>query len=486
MLALLALVSLASASSLDMVEIAGPWGSPNSTDGTAMWWNPAGLATGRGTRFHLEGAPLTGHVHYDRTDELYGGRTTLRQTTVVPFAGLATDLGVDGLGLGAAFAIPFARGGNQTDGIPFVRDYDGPVPFDGAPGRYHARRAQVQVAEAMIGGGYDFGRVSIGAGAALMFSSWQATLDNSLTVDLYDQITELRGTPPEYTDDMIEDPRYATTLDFGTLHATAFTFNVGTQVEVVPEKVQLAVAYHHSANTNHTGDLTMRFACPPQDDSLGRFGSEAFGLCNSDINAAGAVAYQLPSRLYGGVKISPTEMLDLELMGGLVTWSRFQDFDITISEVETRNDAGDFNNLEGTAEIVNQHRLWARDNHNTGWIALDGKLHKDAWTAGLRATYDGSAVPDSALLVNNQDASQVIVSALGGYELSQNLSVGLTFSQYFLATRTITDSAFGMTLDEESRKADRYFYPHGNGTYRGGISRLGISLRGHFGGDNEG
>ncbi|MFN7146885.1 MAG: hypothetical protein ACK4YP_24130, partial [Myxococcota bacterium] len=58
----------ARAASLDNLEIGGPWGSPTATDATAAWWNPAGLAAGRGTRVMVEGAPTFASVTYERAE----------------------------------------------------------------------------------------------------------------------------------------------------------------------------------------------------------------------------------------------------------------------------------------------------------------------------------------------------------------------------------------------------------------------------------
>ena len=40
------------------------------------------------------------------------------------------------------------------------------------------------------------------------------------------------------------------------------------------ERVAVGLAYQHSARVDNTGDVTMVFGCPPQDDVVGRFGAE--------------------------------------------------------------------------------------------------------------------------------------------------------------------------------------------------------------------
>ena len=41
-----ALIVAAQAASLDLLEVAGPFGTPTATDAAAVYWNPAGLAMG--------------------------------------------------------------------------------------------------------------------------------------------------------------------------------------------------------------------------------------------------------------------------------------------------------------------------------------------------------------------------------------------------------------------------------------------------------
>ena len=87
---------VAQAASLDNLEMGGPWGTPAATDATAVWWSPAGLAMGHGTRVLIEGAPTFAVINVDRSDP-HGGPDQIRLQGAVPFAGVATDLGLHGL-----------------------------------------------------------------------------------------------------------------------------------------------------------------------------------------------------------------------------------------------------------------------------------------------------------------------------------------------------------------------------------------------------
>lgn len=459
---ILTFIATAAAASLDNLEIGGAWGLPTTSDAPAIWWNPAGLAAGQGTRVRLELAPLFATVDYTRTDP-GAGATSFVESGVVPFFGVASDLGVRGLGVGAGLSVPYARGGSE---------YDEP-----SVGRWTLRDGSVQAAALQAGAAWEFdGRFAIGATGGLLLSSWSARVDNDTMPDIDHAISEL-GQESGYTDADLEDPEYATTLQFDPLRDTSFLWSVGGRAQVHP-KVVLALAFVSSVELRNSGDVSLQTGCPPQDDVIGRFGIESLGLCDATIDAAATVSYPLPWRVQGGVEVRPNRDLRLNLMGGFVKWSLFQDYEISIGQVAERNPTLD----QEAVDLIEQDRQWARDNQDSFWGGLDVKWNpSDEWTLGGRLLHDQAAVPDAALSGNNYDADNWIVGMMASVRPFGPLEVGLSYSHHFLATRTITDSGFGMTLADEGRNEDRWYYPHANGTYSGGINRLGLSVAGHFG-----
>lgn len=455
---ILLLSGAALAASLDNLEMGGLWGSPTATDGAAVWWNPAGLAMGRGTRVLVEGAPTFATVAVDRSDP-HGGSEVIRMRGVVPYAGLATDLGVPGLGLGLGVGVPFVRGGE-------AENPDGPL-------RYHLREGQIMAAAVMAGAGYAWKEVvAVGGGLHLVRSSWAATLDKELMPDLGDEIRAL-GQDPGYTDADLEDPDYAVTLDFSALQAWGLTGSLGVQLRP-HERVRLGAGWVKGLSLRHTGEVALAFSCPPQSDLLGRFGAESRGLCDARMQGQAEIAYALPSRVHLGLAVWPTEALRLEAMGGLVFWSAHDLYEIGVSGVgEAQPELP-----EETVALVERPQSWARDNRTSGWLALDGKgTIGERLRLGGRVAWDKAAVPDEVLLANNYDADALILSGLLAVRPARQMELGLSASHHFLATRTVTDSAFSMSVDPALRPAEADNWPHGNGTYRGRIDRLGISVR---------
>ncbi len=227
----------------------------------------------------------------------------------------------------------------------------------------------------------------------------------------------------------------------------------------------------------HTGDVQILIGCPPQDDEIGRFGAESYGMCNDLLEGDMSVSYRLPARVHGGVAVTPIPQLTVELMGGWVNWSVYSDLLIEISGME-ENEGLD----PDAARLVNKQQLWARDSQDSIWGALDvkGTLAQGWLTLGARALVDRAAVPDHALSPNNYDANSLSLSGMAALNiLPLDLDLVLSYGQTFMAQRTVTDSAFGLTLGTD-RNEERWYYPHSNGTYTGWVRRAALAIRWHF------
>ncbi len=492
---LIALVALlvapdAHAASLDLIEVGGAWGTPAATNPSALWWNPAGLAAGGGTQFLVEGAPTFARVVAQRdnpdygdpdptftgqgypADYDYGGVDDISFDGVVPFLGVSSDLTIDGLGVGVGLMVPHARGG-QSDQL------------EGA-NRFALREGNIQIIQATAAVGYQIADlVAIGASASFLHSTYSADLDTTTYPDLAHAVGEVLGTVPlSFQDAYIEDPNYATRTVFD-VQDTSFTFGAGVYVTPLKsDKLGISLAYNHGARVDNSGPVDLTFGCPPDCDIISRFAAETQGLCNAQMSGDGSIGYDLPSRLHLGVVVRPIDRVRAELFGSYVMWSQFTDFDITTDIAADQVQVDDPEVAEETAALITQDRQWARDNRNTFFVGVDGKVKVHRFLGlGARVTYDRAAVPDELLSANNFDNDTLILSGLVfGVPISQ-LSVGLSFSHHLMMTRTTATSAYAVTIDDDAALADRYFYPSSAGTYSGSINRIGISLKGRFGPD---
>ncbi|MCA9566413.1 MAG: hypothetical protein KC656_01165 [Myxococcales bacterium] len=479
---LAALSTPSHAASLDLIEVGGAYGTPGTTDATATWWNPAGLAAGSGTRFHLEGAPLFAKVDIARTNPVYpydpsgygpetydySGQARYTRSTVVPFIGIASDLGQPGLGVGISLAVPHGRGaGGDPDQVT----------------HHHLVKGGNQALYAQVSGAYEVAqRFAFGVTGAFVASEYTSDLYTETLTGLNDGLKDTFNRDQDYySDTALESTRYTAHAQSSALKDSAITFGLGARLKA-SEKVALSVAYRHGFRVDNTGTATLTFDCPTVDDFWGRAGAELTGLCNAQLAARQTVGYDLPSRVHGSVLYTPINSVRLELMGGWVGWSVFQDYDITI-QVDPASvvDAATPELAQQTAASVSQVKQWARDNNDSFWFALDGKVKADERVEiGGRILYDRAAVPTNALSPNNYDANTLGVTAVILGHVHENLSLGASAGQYFAGRRTVTDSVFGLAVAPADRKDPRYFYPAMNGTYLSTITRLGIIVRGQF------
>ncbi|NCG20363.1 MAG: hypothetical protein GWP91_15245 [Rhodobacterales bacterium] len=476
----LSLINGAQAGGLDLLEVGGSWGTPGATNPTAAWWNPAGIAVGGGTQFLIEGAPTFATIEFDRTnpdygpaadidgdgvvDEYnYGGLDTLKTTAAVPFFGVSSDFGVDGLGIGAALAVPVARGGTEES-----------IPGTGA---FHLRDGNIQAINLILAGGYHIAdKVAFGVSGSVVDSSWSAVT----SVETVSTLSELI---PDFHDQQFEDPNYTSVLDFQTLRDRKMTMGAG--VYITPsDKVGISLAFKKGVKLVHEGDISLQLGCPPENadgsPSLPRLGVEILGLCNAKLKGTGEVGYSLPSRINSGIVFTPNDKVRLEAMGGWVGWSVFTDYDIRTTVKP--EDIEDSANPKQAADLGSQERQWARDNKNTLWLGVDGKVQAhELVLVGGRVLFDKSAIPTENLSTNNFDTNLLALSGVVAVGPFAGMSIGTSFEQQILSSRTVTDSAYGVNLDPDLAKPDRYFYPSANGDYSGSITRIGISVMGSFG-----
>ena len=443
------------AASLDTVEVGGPFGTPTSTDASAIWWNPAGLALESTTRFSLEVAPMWGSLTVER-DEPNGGSQTWGGASAVPYIGVAHSPR-RGPSFGLALSVPYAKGGLEEErGV----------------GSFSLR-------ESTVAAGYLSGavawdphpNVSLGAALSGVGGIWASTVDMDTVPDLHQSLLDMGETSP-YTDADLEDPAYAATAQFEDLTASAVTGAVG--VNVGNHLVTLGLAYHHGATLDHRGEAQVQFGCPPTDDEIGRFGAESKGVCHTRVVADARAVYHLPSRVHVGLAITPREGIRFEAMGGWVGWAAHDSFDITLSNIAEKNPHVD----PDTAESIEGARPKAVDGQNAVFGGVDVKVQpRESWTLGGRILYDQASVPDEMLSPSNADFDSLRVTGLSAVEVREGIELGVSLTGIASASRSTDDSALWVTLDPNAKAEEPYRYPHGNGAYSSTMGRAGITLR---------
>lgn len=449
----------AAAAGSDQLEVGGLWGHPLATDSTALHWNPAGLAAEAGTSFMVEGAPQFAAVEFDRDHAHFGGQNSYRTFAVAPFAAVKTKIGRVGLGVG--LSIPYGKSSRSIDG-------------DFGAGSFTLVKGGSFTAAAEVGAAYDFNeRVQIGAAFSTLVTSFHSHVNMSLVPEIVGTLGTMH-----FTEEYLEDPDYATTTRAEGLKGVGFSGSVGIRVKL-SDAFSVGASYLHSSRVSVNGQATQSFGCGNEDDEISQAALQLLGLCNSELKTNMTNEWNLPWRIQMAFQWSPNKGTAVTLMGAFVRWSRFKDYDIIIEDVGELNDVG-----EMTAESFNGTRYNARDNRDTFWVAIDGKFQlSDRLLLGGRLTYDNPAVPTHALSANNFDGPTVHVGVLGAYKVAGPIQVGLSMSHQFIGSRTVTDGSFGLGLEKPEADQQRWFWANNNGTYKARISRVGVSLRGTFGGE---
>ncbi len=140
-------LGLAQASGFFVARFGGEHGHATTDNLTSMYYNPAGLSLGTGTRLYLDGNFAWRHFSYERPAETIdhildegeqapgtperaiaanSGTGKLENYLASPFIGVASDFGIPGLGVGLSLYAPFG-GSSSFDKVNEVEGFPGSV-----------------------------------------------------------------------------------------------------------------------------------------------------------------------------------------------------------------------------------------------------------------------------------------------------------------------------------------------------------------------
>ena len=170
--------AVAHAGGFSATRFGGEHGHPATDDPTAVYYNPAGLAYGHGTRVLVEGLFVYRTVDYTRdpgtVDDAAAsaadvaantGKGSLANFIVSPFLGAATDFGIEGFGAGIGIYAPFGGQTSWSKNDAFAGDDKYPGAVDG-PARWSSIEGEQRSVYASLGAAWHTksGKFGIGAG----------------------------------------------------------------------------------------------------------------------------------------------------------------------------------------------------------------------------------------------------------------------------------------------------------------------------------
>ncbi len=462
------LSSSASAGGFLVARFGGEHGHATTTDPTALYYNPAGLALTHGTRLYVDGTFALRRASYDRPAGAIddptaagarasgtppdgvaanAGRATLSDVIASPFVGLASDLGTRHLAVGLSFATPF--------GGPSIwdrREGDRGSPYPGAvdgPQRWSSIDGTIRSSYVSAGGAVRIPalRLSLGLSANLVLS----------------KISSVRARNGNGTDDLISSSG-AVQEGRSYLDADGVTMSAAAGAVWEPmEGLWLGVSYQSQPGFGEmvlTGTLEQKLATA--------------GLTRDAVD----VRQSLPDVVRWSARYRPAPRLELRIGGDVARWSSFVRQCVLLRSDPRRNCAiapsGALDEAHGGSGVVlHLPRNWKDTLGLRGGASYWIGQSVEAFTG---AGYDSNAVPDATIDPALFDMDKLSVS--GGVRVSlaaDALFVDATFTQVIYLQRTVAPrprDAAGKpeTLASPSRQPDMA------GTYSQSASVLVVGL----------
>ncbi len=407
--------SHASAGGFASARFGGEQAYPTSDSPTAIYYNPAALALGTGTRIFAEGVFVYRNVEYTRPVEAIddvgngtpteavtanSGKATLSNTLVSPFLGVATDFGVENLGVGLAFFTPF---GGQADWDQ-NDEYRDSEAFPGAvDGVQRFSTMQGLLREVYISGAAAYRlpgpRLSFGASFSVVSQS----------------VNTIRARNASGTDDIVGPAGLLEGRSHIDVKSTTIAAGLGLLWEA-SDNFSVGLSYQSQpgfGETSQSGDLNTKFGNNPASTSAIDFVQE------------------LPDITRFGLRYQPKDNLELRFAADYTRWSVFRYQCIKDATNPTSNCDFDDNGRATDKEngtVVNIPRYW----NDTFGLRIGGSYWLDEdkeLTAGL--TYDSSAVPDRSIDPSLLDQDKIVGSIGGRMKINDNMIVNLSYTHVY-------------------------------------------------------
>jgi long-chain fatty acid transport protein len=410
-----------------LTRFAGEESYATTDEAAAAYYNPAGLAMRKGSRASVEAGVGYRHSKYSRDpgsiDNVLGpgdtgsgtpqdaisansGDATLTNPVILPFAGVATDLGVPNLGVGLAVSVPF---GGQAEwdkndefaGSEYPGAVDGPQRWVIIEGEQRALYLTGALAYRL--------HPTFSLGAGVNFIMHDVNIVRARTVQGTDDLVNGTGG--------VVEGRSLLTVSGQNLSVGA-----GLMWEPTPA-LRVGLSYQSQPNF---GEMTLKGTL------TNKFGSADTAVTDVDMVTA------LPDIVRLGVRIAASPRLEVRLAGDYQRWSALEKQCFLDSAVEGRNCAlaGDGSAMpEAKGIVANIPRYW-----EDSWGVRGGLSYWAANTVRVQGSlgYDRSPVPDDMLEAGLLDLDKVVVAFGARFLLSGNMELVTGWTQVFYFAKDTT------------------------------------------------
>ncbi len=454
--------TVAAASGFFVARFGGEHGHPTTDNLTSMYYNPAGLSLGTGTRLYLDGNFAWRTFQYERPVEAIdhileegenapgtpagavganSGTASLNNKLASPFIGVASDFGVKGLGVGLSLFAPF--GGSSV--------YDKQDAIEGFPGAQDGPQRWWAI-EGTIKSVYITGT------AAYHIPDIRLSLGLSVNM-VKSEVFTARARNASGHDHLSANDRGDLLEGRALLDVAGTELSVGLGVIWEPvEKLWFGLSWQSAPNF---GESELE-------------GNARLVIGNGDETQPKVKFFQsLPDVLHFGTRWRSSDKLELRLFGNYIRWSKFtEQCALDLDSPET---------CEGNPLFL-APREWedgfAIRAGASYWLNDDVEL-----VAG--GGFDTNSVPDRTLEPALFDTDKFTASAGARLEFMDDaLALGLTYTQVIYTERDVKPR--GRTEDMNETDIDQFGFrqgqrqPDSSGVYTQAIGVLNINLEYNF------
>lgn len=429
------------AAGFSVARFASEHGHPTTDNATAIYYNPAALASTRETRGFADLTLAFRHATYTRgptpedavappgAESANSGRAVLGNVLVGP--ALALSLPVGPFTLGVGWFTPFGAAVTWPRRSEFERHPRLPGPADGVQ-RWHSIEGHLftSALSAAAAGTFLDGRLSLGLALNLLGST----------------ISDVRARG-DGTNDVEREGR-------ALLEASGLAFSLGAGVlfEVLPEKLWLGASYQSRPNLH--GGMDLR--------------GTAQGNLGTTTRADVVVSYDLPDVYRLGARYRAARWVELRLFGDYTRWSAFENQCIRFAGGSCRL-GGDGASLPGSAVVQNLPRNFEDSaGIRFGWSVFLGREHEVFSGFG----YETRAVPDGTLEASLPDFSSFSFAVGFRTEIAPRVRLATSITELLFVPRTVKSE-----LDEYAVPSKQ---PDASGRYTQYIAALNVNAEFSF------
>lgn len=458
----------AMAAGISAARFGGVHGNPVADNVTTIYYNPAGLAFGAGHRVFIDANFVFRTAEYTRPEEAIDnpaptpdevaaltGTNQLSNFLIVPFAGFATDFGLDiPLSAGVAFFVPFG-GSSSWDEVDAVPNHPGSI--DGSQ-RWYNIDGVLRTFAVSLGVAYQIEpiRLSIGLSGNAYFS----------------EVDTLRARNGDGRD-TLRQPSGDLAEGRSRLEGTSTDIGIGGGLlwEAVEDVLWVGASYQSQPGF---GEIEL------EGTLYNLLGTAPLSTTNI------AITQGLPDVIRFGVRVRPVPDLELRLHGDFTRWSTFEqhcivntDVATNIEEVCSVAETGEQIGSETDGIVQDLIRRW----EDSFGVRFSGSYYLgDSLELFAEVGYDSNAIPDESLEPALQDFEKMTATLGGRYQFTDWFAASLSANNAFYFERDTRGVATADRFNPPSRQ------PSSMGIYTQNIFWVNLNVELTFGGgrDDEG